>query len=111
MHKRSDPQLCLRCNLIADRYVLVSLHRVQKVLVVEELEPHIEDELRNLAHKKGITVPILGRSARMRSPLYEYDGGMVGQAIADVFKFNYTPHKAISIPEGQKRGAATCIPP
>jgi len=94
-----------------DQYILEFLRGVKKVLVVEELEPYIEDELRKLAHKNGLTIPILGKGIGMFSQLYEYDPGMVKKAIADVFGVAYTPPEAISIPEDQEGDQLPVRPP
>jgi indolepyruvate ferredoxin oxidoreductase alpha subunit len=61
------------------------LNQVDKVLVVEELEPINENELKVMAQEKGISVSIQGKGVGAFSRLYEYDPGMVRQAIAGYF--------------------------
>jgi len=61
------------------------LKSVEKVLVVEELEPVMETDFKALAQENGITIPIKGKGVGGLSRLYEYDPGMVRQAVADYF--------------------------
>jgi len=67
------------------------LKGVDKVLVVEELEPINETELKAMAQENGIDIPIHGKGAGALSRLYEYDPGMVRQAVAAYFGVDYTP--------------------
>ncbi len=71
------------------------LHAVDKVLVVEELEPVMETDLRAMAQESGVTVPIKGKGVKRLSRLFEYDPGMVREAVADYFGVEY---KAPEIP-------------
>jgi len=71
------------------------LKSVDKVLVVEELEPLNETELKALAHENGISVPIQGKGVGALSRLYEYDPGMVRQAVARYFGIDYTPQQML----------------
>jgi indolepyruvate ferredoxin oxidoreductase alpha subunit len=65
------------------------MKKMEKVLVVEELEPINETELKALAQENGITIPIKGKGVGAFSRLYEYDPGMVRQTIADYFGIEY----------------------
>jgi indolepyruvate ferredoxin oxidoreductase alpha subunit len=65
------------------------MKRMDKVLVVEELEPINETELKAFAQENGITIPIKGKGVGAFSRLYEYDPGMVRQTIADFFGVEY----------------------
>ncbi|MBW1816376.1 MAG: indolepyruvate ferredoxin oxidoreductase subunit alpha [Deltaproteobacteria bacterium] len=67
------------------------LKSVEKVLVVEELEPVMETDLKALAQEEGLTLPIRGKGVGRLSRLYEYDPGMVREAIAGYFQVDYTP--------------------
>jgi len=71
------------------------LKGVDKVLVVEELEPINETELKALAQENGITVPIGGKGIGALSRLYEYDPGMVRKAAAQYFGVDYTPQRML----------------
>ena len=61
------------------------LKQVDKVLVVEELEPVMETDVKAVAQENGITVPIRGKGVGGLSRLFEYDPGMVRKAVADYF--------------------------
>ncbi len=65
------------------------LKSVDKVLVVEELEPINENELKAIAQESGITVAIKGKGVAGLSRLWEYDPGMVRKAIADYWAIPY----------------------
>lgn len=65
------------------------LKQVEKVLVVEELEPVMENDLRAIAQEAGITIPIKGKGIGELSRLYEYDPGMVRRAVARFFDIDY----------------------
>jgi indolepyruvate ferredoxin oxidoreductase alpha subunit len=66
------------------------LKSVDKVLVVEELEPVNENGLKAIAQETGIGVSIKGKGAGGLSRLWEYDPGMVRKAIAEYFGVPYT---------------------
>jgi len=62
---------------------------VEKVLVVEELEPVVENDLKAIAQENRITIPIKGKGVGALSRLYEYDPAMVRSAIAGYFGVSY----------------------
>jgi len=66
------------------------LRSVEKVLVVEELEPVMENEIRSIAQSKGIGIPIKGKGDGLFSRLYEYDPRIVRQTIASYFGLSDT---------------------
>ncbi|MFZ7110567.1 MAG: indolepyruvate ferredoxin oxidoreductase subunit alpha [Desulfatiglandales bacterium] len=70
---------------------------VDKVLVVEELEPIMENDLRSIAQENGLTNPIKGKGVGQFSRLYEYDPRMVRTAIAEYFGLNYTPAVPVDV--------------
>lgn len=59
------------------------LKSVDKVLVVEELEPVLETELKAIAQEAGLTIPIRGKGVGGLSRLYEYDPALVRKAVAE----------------------------
>jgi len=65
------------------------LKGVDKVLVVEELEPLNETGLKALAQENGLATPIQGKGVGALSRLYEYDPGMVRTAVAQYFGIDY----------------------
>jgi indolepyruvate ferredoxin oxidoreductase alpha subunit len=75
------------------------IRSVEKVLVVEELEPILEETLKVVAHSNGLSTPIAGKGIAAFSRLYEYDPGMVREGIARFFGVNYTHTKPIDVGE------------
>lgn len=61
------------------------LATVSRVLVVEELEPFLEEGLRAVAQARGLTLPIQGKGEELFSRLYEYHPGLVREKIASYF--------------------------
>ena len=64
---------------------------VDKVLVVEELEPVMENDLKAIAQEKEIAIPIKGKGVGGLSRLFEYDPRLVRGAVAAYFGLE---HKA-----------------
>lgn len=68
-----------------ERMIETFLRNVESVLVVEELEPVMENEIRSIAQSKGIGIPIKGKGDGLFTRLYEYDPGIVRKTIASYF--------------------------
>jgi indolepyruvate ferredoxin oxidoreductase alpha subunit len=68
-----------------ERLIEKFLNTVDRVLVVEELEPVMENEIRSIAQAKGIGIPIKGKGNGLFTQLYEYDPGIVRKTIASYF--------------------------
>ena len=62
-----------------------------RVLVVEELEPFLEEGIRGIAQARGLTLPIRGKTEGLFSRLYEYHPGLVKEKIARYFGLPYEP--------------------
>ena len=63
--------------------------KVNKVLVVEELEPFLEDMLRVAAQEHGLTVTIKGKSGELLPRYFEFDPVQVKSAVARFFQLDY----------------------
>ncbi|MFH1102393.1 MAG: indolepyruvate ferredoxin oxidoreductase subunit alpha [Pseudomonadota bacterium] len=63
----------------------------EKVLVVEEGEPFMEEAVRSIAQEDGVTIPIKGKAKGLFSRLFELDPGQVRKGIASFFSVPYTP--------------------
>ena len=61
----------------------------EKVLVVEEGEPYMEEAVKALAQEAGLTIPIKGKDPELFSRLFEYDPGLVRRCIAAYFEIPY----------------------
>jgi indolepyruvate ferredoxin oxidoreductase alpha subunit len=87
------------------------LRQVEKVLVVEELEPLMENELKAIAQENELTLPIKGKGVGRLSRLFEYDPRMVREAIAGYFGIPYkgrTPVEVSDLPELPARPPNLC---
>ena len=69
----------------------------EKVLVVEEGEPFMEEAVKAFAQEEGITIPINGKSKELFSRLYEYDPAMVREKVAAYFGIDYTPAERLDV--------------
>ncbi len=63
----------------------------EKVLVVEEGEPVMEEAIRSIAQKKGITIPISGKEKNLFSRLGEFNPALVREKMATYFGLPYEP--------------------
>ena len=67
------------------------LKECQKVLVVEEGEPYMEEAVKAMAQEEGLVLPINGKKEGLFTRLYEYNPVQVKQCIATYFDLPYTP--------------------
>jgi indolepyruvate ferredoxin oxidoreductase alpha subunit len=67
------------------------LESCEKVLVVEEGEPFMEETIKAFAQENGLTLTIKGKDNDYFSRLYEYHPALVRQCIAKFFDVDYTP--------------------
>lgn len=74
-------------NFIADK---------EKILVVEEGEPYLEEGTRSLAQEAQSTIPIQGKGENLFSRLYEFNPSQVRAVIAQYFGVAY---EASQIPD------------
>ncbi len=68
-----------------------------KILVVEEGEPVMEEALKAMAQEEQLTIPINGKGEGLFSRLYEFDPAMVREAIATYFEVPYTPTTKLNL--------------
>ncbi len=67
------------------------LKECQKVLIVEEGEPYMEEAVKAMAQEEGLVLPINGKTKDLFTRLYEYDPVQVKQCMATYFDLAYTP--------------------
>jgi len=67
------------------------LKACEKVLVIEEGEPYMEEHIKAFAQEEGLTLPIRGKAKNLFSRLYEFDPAQVRENIARFFEIPYTP--------------------
>jgi indolepyruvate ferredoxin oxidoreductase alpha subunit len=70
---------------LPEKLITDFLGQVEKVLVVEELEPFLEDGLKAMAQAQKLTLPIQGKGDGLFSRLYEYQPALVRQVLARYF--------------------------
>ena len=83
----------------------------EKVLVVEEGEPFMEEAAKAFAQEEGLTLPIKGKAPDLLSRLYEFDPALVRKAIATCFGLSYTPPVLVDlsdVPEIPQRPPNLC---
>lgn len=74
-----------------EKTIKAFLNKCEKVLVVEEGEPIMEEAVKAFAQEERLTIPIAGKDKDLFSRLYEFDPGMVRKNIAAYFNFDYSP--------------------
>ncbi len=93
------------------RLVRTFLSGCEKVLVVEEGEPYMEEALKAIAQEAGFVNPIKGKADGLFSRLFEFDPAMVREKIAAYFDIPYdAPEKPdlSDIPELPQRPPNLC---
>jgi indolepyruvate ferredoxin oxidoreductase, alpha subunit len=73
------------------------LARVDKVLVVEELETIMEEAVRAAAQRIGRQIPIEGKGQGLLTRLYEYEPARVKKSIAQYFDLPYRKKEPVEV--------------
>ncbi len=87
------------------------LRECEKVLVVEEGEPFMEEAVKALAQEAGLTLPINGKRADLFSRLYEFDPALVRRVMAKYFGLPYQEKAKLdlsNVPEVPARPPNLC---
>ncbi|MCP3942128.1 MAG: indolepyruvate ferredoxin oxidoreductase subunit alpha [Desulfobacteraceae bacterium] len=84
-------------NPLPGKMIKAFLKGCDKVLVIEEGEPFMEEAVKAFAQEEGIVIPINGKSKELFSRLFEYDPAMVREKIANYFDIEYTPAPKMDI--------------
>ncbi|MCP3900968.1 MAG: indolepyruvate ferredoxin oxidoreductase subunit alpha [Desulfobacteraceae bacterium] len=98
-------------NPLPGKLIKQFISSCEKVLIVEEGEPFMEEAVKAFAQEEGITIPIAGKSEELFSRLYEYNPGIVRENMATFFGFDYTPATNIdssNFPEIPQRPPNLC---
>jgi indolepyruvate ferredoxin oxidoreductase alpha subunit len=83
----------------------------EKVLIVEEGEPYMEEAVKAFAQEEGLMLAINGKTKDLFTRLYEYNPAQVKQCIASYFDLPYTPPQAVDlsdVPEVPQRPPTLC---
>jgi indolepyruvate ferredoxin oxidoreductase alpha subunit len=73
------------------------LQGCEKVLVVEEGEPYLEEGAKAIAQEAGLTLPIRGKAPELLSRLYEFDPAMVRRVVGDYFGVPWTARAPVDV--------------
>jgi len=73
------------------------LSQVEKVLVIEELEPIMEENLRAVAQTLGRNIPIQGKGIGQLNRLFEYEPARVRTSIAQYFGLPYQGRPTVDL--------------
>ncbi len=73
------------------------LKRSEKVLIVEEGEPFMEEAIKAFAQEEGLTLPINGKTEGLFSRLYEYHPALVKKCIAKYFELSHDIIEAVDV--------------
>jgi len=88
-----------------------ALKTCEKVLIVEEGEPFMEETVKAFAQEDGLTLSIKGKGDELFSRLYEYDPALVRRCLATYFDIADTPATGVDltdIPEIPQRPPSLC---
>jgi indolepyruvate ferredoxin oxidoreductase alpha subunit len=84
------------------------LKGVERVLVVEELEPFLEEAAQTVAQEEGLSVIIRGKGKDLIPRAFELDTVKVKKAIAQFFGLDYRPPQLFSVPFLPQRPPNLC---
>ncbi len=87
------------------------LKQCEKVLVVEEGEPYMEEAVKAIAQEEKLTLPIVGKREDLFLRLYEFNPELVKQCISKFFNIPYEPvviPDLTDIPEIPQRPPTLC---
>ncbi|MCW8926106.1 MAG: indolepyruvate ferredoxin oxidoreductase subunit alpha, partial [Xanthomonadales bacterium] len=84
------------------------LQDCERILVVEELEPYLETEVKAIAQELGITKPIVGKGDDLIPRMYELSGDRIRPAFAKVFDIAVEAPPRPEIPDLPGRPPMLC---
>jgi indolepyruvate ferredoxin oxidoreductase alpha subunit len=94
-----------------EKTIKAFLKACDKVLVIEEGEPYMEEQVKAFAQEEGLTLQIRGKAKDLFTRLYEFDPAQVRENIAKFFEVPYTPTAKTDIsdvPEVPQRPPNLC---
>lgn len=84
------------------------LEKCERVLVVEELEPFLEEAVRLVAQESGLPVTIAGKGERFIPRAFELDAAKVKLAMSNFFGVVYNPPQLFEAPPLPQRPPNLC---
>lgn len=82
---------------LPDKLIKDFIAKCDKILIVEELEPYLEEGVKVKAQEIGSTIPIKGKGEGLFSRAYEFSPSMVRKVIASYFGVECPGKEALSI--------------
>jgi len=98
-------------NPMPEKMIKNFLKNCEKVLIIEEGEPFMEECIKAFGQEAGVVIPINGKTKELFSRLSEYDPAMVREKMAAYFNIEYTPSVKLDtadIPEMPMRPPNLC---
>ncbi|MCX5883499.1 MAG: indolepyruvate ferredoxin oxidoreductase subunit alpha, partial [Deltaproteobacteria bacterium] len=77
-------------NPMPEKLIKAFLATCEKVLVIEEGEPFMEEAVKAFAQEAGLTLPIRGKGKELFSRLYEFNPRLVRQVVAAYFGVDFS---------------------
>ncbi len=87
------------------------LKECEKVLIVEEGEPFMEEAVKAFAQEAGLTLSIAGKGYALLSRLYEYNPAQVRESLGEYLGVDYKPRTGVDlsdVPEIPQRPPSLC---
>ncbi|MFW6297925.1 MAG: indolepyruvate ferredoxin oxidoreductase subunit alpha [Desulfosalsimonas sp.] len=87
------------------------LNECEKVLLVEEGEPWLQESVHACAQRAGLTMPVRGKEEGLFSKLYEFNPAIVKKAISECFEVDSVttaPVLTVDLPEIPSRPPNLC---
>ena len=97
-------------NPIPEDVIVDFLKSHEKVLIVEELEPYLEMQIKALANEFGVHTKILGKRDRILPRYHEFNPDIVLDAIVQAFNVKYERRDTLTM-EIYKEDVTKILPP
>ena len=88
--------------------LVAALRGVERVLVVEELSPFLENALLALSARHGLSLKILGKHSGHLPEEFEYSAEVIQRALFEVFQIGELPRKKPALPVVPVRAPSLC---
>jgi indolepyruvate ferredoxin oxidoreductase alpha subunit len=98
-------------NPMPEKRIKAFLATCEKVLVIEEGEPFMEEAVKAFAQEAGLTLPIRGKGKALFSRLYEFSPRLVRQVVASYFGVDFSQPAMLDlsdVPEIPQRPPNLC---
>jgi indolepyruvate ferredoxin oxidoreductase alpha subunit len=98
-------------NPMPESLIKQFLGECEKVLIIEEGEPFMEEAVKVFAQEAALTLPIKGKDSELFSRLYEFDPALVTEKIAAYFGVPFQRPKVVDdgdLPQVPQRPPTLC---